>query len=271
MPELPEVEITRRGIAPAITGSAVQQVVVRQRQLRWPVPRRLGRELAGQVIERVDRRAKFLLLRTAAGTLIAHLGMSGSLRILPQGTPARTHDHVDIAFDSGRVLRYTDPRRFGCMLWTRRDPLRHRLLVSLGPEPLTDDFDGDYLFARSRGRRVAIKLFVMNARIVVGVGNIYASEALFLAGINPKRAAGRVGAERMHRLAGAIRKVLGDAIAVGGTTLRDFTGGDGEPGYFQLRLAVYDREGMPCEQCAGPVRRIVQGQRSSFYCPRCQT
>lgn len=271
MPELPEVEITRRGIAAAVTAGTVTNVVVRNAQLRWPIPAALSKTLIGSQFERVDRRAKFLLLRNNRGTLIAHLGMSGSMRILPVDTAPRKHDHVDIGFDSGQMLRFTDPRRFGCMLWTRRDPLRHRLLVSLGPEPLDAGFDGSYLYRSARGRRASIKQHIMNGAVVVGVGNIYASEALFLAGINPRRAAGRVGPARMAALADAIRQVLSDAIAVGGTTLRDFSGGDGEPGYFQLHLRVYGREGQPCERCGAAVRRIVQGQRSSFYCPRCQT
>lgn len=271
VPELPEVEITRRGIAPAATNAAVQRVIVREPRLRWPVSRRLREELRGAVIQRVDRRAKFLLLRSKPGTLIAHLGMSGSLRVLPAGTPPRKHDHVDIEFDSGAMLRFTDPRRFGCLIWTRRDPLLHKLLARLGPEPLGPDFTAAYLHASARGRRAPIKQHIMNGAVVVGVGNIYASEALFMAGIHPRRAAGRVAEPRLARLVNAIKQVLADAIAVGGTTLRDFTGGDGQPGYFQLHLRVYGRGGEPCEHCATPIRRIVQGQRSSFYCPRCQT
>lgn len=271
MPELPEVETTRRGIAPAVTNAAVQRVIVRESRLRWPVSRALREQLPGHRFERVERRAKFLLLRSIQGTLIAHLGMSGSLRVLPAGTPPRKHDHVDIVFDSGKLLRFTDPRRFGCLLWTRRDPLRHRLLANLGPEPLEAGFDGAYLYTSARARRVPIKQHIMNAAVVVGVGNIYASEALYLAGIHPRRAAGRIAAPRLARLAGTIRQVLAEAIEVGGTTLRDYTGGDGQPGYFQLHLRVYGREGQPCEACAAPIRRIVLGQRSTFYCPRCQT
>lgn len=271
MPELPEVEISRRGIAPAITGATVRRIVIRQRQLRWPVSAALTGDLQGQTINSVDRRAKYLLLRTQAGTAILHLGMSGSLRVLEQPGPPRKHDHVDIVFDNGIVLRFTDPRRFGCLLWTRRDPLRHRLLANLGPEPLEDDFDGEHLYQSARGRRSSIKLHIMNGAIVVGVGNIYASEALHAAGINPRRAAGRISLPRMQALAEAIKTVLSNAIRVGGTTLRDFSGGDGQPGYFQLELNVYDRENKPCNRCTTPIRRIVLGQRSSFYCPRCQT
>ncbi len=271
MPELPEVEITRRGIAPAITGAGVSAVVVRQRQLRWPVSAALRHDLPGQVVHAVDRRAKYLLLRTKGGTVILHLGMSGSLRALRAPGRAKKHDHVDIVFDNRTCLRFTDPRRFGSVLWTRRDPLSHRLLAGLGPEPLGDGFDGDWLYGSARGRRSAIKQHIMNARIVVGVGNIYASEALFQAGIHPRRAAGRIALPRMQRLADAIRSVLSNAISVGGTTLRDFTGGDGEPGYFQLQLDAYGREGEACPRCAAPIRRVVIGQRSTFYCPRCQT
>ncbi len=270
MPELPEVEITRRGIAPAIVGNRVKNVVIRQRQLRWPISAALQRDLPGQTVDRVDRRAKYLLIRAGRGTVIVHLGMSGSLRVLPKPGNPRKHDHVDFELDNGTCLRFTDPRRFGCILWTRRDPLRHRLLRQLGPEPLEDGFDGDWLHATARGRRCAIKQHIMNAATVVGVGNIYASEALFLAGINPRCAAGRIALPRMQRLADAIRTVLANAIEVGGTTLRDFTGGDGQPGYFQLELNAYDREDHDCPRCDGTIRRIVQGQRATYYCPRCQ-
>ncbi|NNF62166.1 MAG: bifunctional DNA-formamidopyrimidine glycosylase/DNA-(apurinic or apyrimidinic site) lyase, partial [Gammaproteobacteria bacterium] len=245
MPELPEVEITRRGIAPHIEGARVERVQIRQRQLRWPVSAALPRELPGLMISAVDRRAKYLLVRTDHGTLIAHLGMSGSWRVLNEATTPRKHDHVDISFDNGVLLRFTDPRRFGALLWTRRDPLRHKLLKNLGPEPLGPAFDGDYLHRSASGRRGAIKQHIMNAGIVVGVGNIYASEALWLAGINPRRAAGRIALPRMQQLAASIRTVLANAIEVGGTTLRDFSGGDGEPGYFQLELNAYDQDGEP--------------------------
>ncbi|MDH3646623.1 MAG: bifunctional DNA-formamidopyrimidine glycosylase/DNA-(apurinic or apyrimidinic site) lyase [Gammaproteobacteria bacterium] len=271
MPELPEVEITRRGIAPAIKGIAVKKVVIRQRRLRWPISAGLARELPGETVDSVDRRAKYLLLGTTAGTLITHLGMSGSLRALSNPGPAQKHDHVDIVFANGTCLRFTDPRRFGSMLWTRRDPLRHRLLARLGPEPLHPEFDGEYLYKSARGRRGAIKLHIMNAATVVGVGNIYASEALYAAGINPRRAAGRISLPRMQLLSDTIKLVLENAIKVGGTTLRDFTGGDGQPGYFQLELNAYDRDGQPCPGCGSAIRRIVIGQRSTFYCPHCQT
>ena len=270
MPELPEVETTCRGIAPHITGARVQQIVVRNPNLRWPVSRRLGQELAGQRINSVSRRAKYLLLQTDAGTAILHLGMSGSLRILDAGTQPGKHDHVDIVFTNGRALRLTDPRRFGSLHWTRRPAQQHRLLSRLGPEPLGDDFSGDYLYECSRGRKVAIKQFIMNSQVVVGIGNIYACEALYMAGIYPKRAAGRVSKKKYALLAEVIREVLTDSIARGGTTLRDFVNGNGEPGYFKLHLNVYGHGGEPCISCREPIREIRQGQRSTFYCPVCQ-
>lgn len=271
MPELPEVETTRRGISPHICGLRVAAVHVRQRQLRQPVPVTLQRDLVGQCIERVERRGKYLLLRTAAGTLLMHLGMSGSLRVLPPDGPAPgPHDHVDIVFDGGTVLRLRDPRRFGLALWTAEDPLRHALLKALGPEPLEEAFSGAYLYELSRGRRTAVKAFIMDGHIVVGVGNIYASEALYLAGIHPARAAGRISAARYDRLAAGIRRVLAAAIEQGGTTLRDFSGGDGQPGYFAQRLMVYGRDGQPCRACGAEIRSIRQSQRSSFFCVSCQ-
>ncbi|NNC78035.1 MAG: bifunctional DNA-formamidopyrimidine glycosylase/DNA-(apurinic or apyrimidinic site) lyase [Woeseiaceae bacterium] len=270
MPELPEVETSRRGIAPHIENGTVTNVVVRQRRLRWPVSRVLDRELPGATVTSVDRRAKYLLINTTNGTAIMHLGMSGHVCIIDTGTPAGIHDHVDIEFDSGKALRLTDPRRFGSLHWSKK-PLRHPLLRSLGPEPLGNDFSGAYLWENSRRRRVAVKQFIMNAHIVVGVGNIYASESLFLAGINPKRAAGRIALARYEKLADAICEVLNRAIAEGGTTLRDFYGGDGEAGYFQHHLDVYGREDEPCHVCKTPVTAIVQGQRATYYCKRCQS
>lgn len=270
MPELPEVETARRGIEPHLLKHAVAAVVVRNRNLRWPVPRSLIETLPGQRIDAVTRRGKYLLLHTPAGTAILHLGMSGSLRVLPAVTPAGKHDHLDIVLDSGRALRLRDPRRFGTLLWTTGDPAQHKLLRTLGPEPLDEQFDGDYLFAKSRRRKVAIKNFIMNSHIVVGVGNIYASEALFLARVHPQRAAGKVSRERYQALAKAIRKVLNAAIKSGGTTLRDFSRADGEPGYFRQHLRVYDREGKACERCGGSIRSRVTGQRSTYYCPDCQ-
>lgn len=270
MPELPEVETTRRGIEPHIKGQRVTRVVVRQPKLRWPVPADLAELLTGQQILSVDRRAKYLLFATEAGTLIGHLGMSGSLRIVPADTPADPHDHLDFWLASGQMLRYTDPRRFGAMLWTEASPLEHPLLAGLGPEPLDSEFCGDYLFRMSRGRSVPVKQFIMDGHVVVGVGNIYANEALFQAGIHPKRAAGKVGLQRYCRLAEMIKGVLARSIEQGGTTLRDFVGGDGRPGYFKQSLNVYGRANQPCKGCGSPLREIRLGQRSTVYCSACQ-
>ncbi len=270
MPELPEVETARRGIEPHLLKHAVSAVVVRNRNLRWPVPRALTDTLPGQHIIAVSRRGKYLLLHTPAGTALLHLGMSGSLRVLPADTLAEKHDHLDIVLDSGLALRLRDPRRFGTLLWTIGNPEHHKLLRTLGTEPLGDEFDGDYLFAKARRRKVAIKNFIMNSHIVVGVGNIYASEALFLARIHPQRAAGKVSRESYQALAKAIRKVLNAAIKAGGTTLRNFSRADGEPGYFRQHLRVYGREGKACERCGSTIRSRVTGQRSTYYCPRCQ-
>lgn len=269
MPELPEVETSRRGIAPFVVDQRVTDVTVRDRRLRWPVPDELERRLSGQTVHGLRRRAKYLLFDTGAGSALLHLGMSGSLRIVAPDEPAGKHDHVDIRFGNGKALRFRDPRRFGCLLWTDR-PEAHPLLAKLGPEPLGPDFDGDYLWQASRGRRIAVKPFIMNAAVVVGVGNIYASEALHGAGIHPKRAAGRVARDRYHLLADAIRSVLERAIRAGGTTLRDFHGGTGEPGYFRQKLDVYGRDGRECRRCGEPVRSVVLGQRSTFYCVGCQ-
>jgi formamidopyrimidine-DNA glycosylase len=271
MPELPEVETTRRGIEPHLLGRVITGLIVRERRLRWPIPRTLLKALPGQRIEAISRRGKYLLLQTAAGTAILHLGMSGSLRVLPGSTPPQKHDHVDIVFDNNQVLRLRDPRRFGTLLWTTSDPSRHKLLRTLGPEPLSVDFSGDYLFEKSRGRKVAVKSFIMDSHVVVGVGNIYASETLFLAGIHPERAAGRISQARYQLLADSIRKVLSAAIKAGGTTLRDFVREDGAPGYFRQHLRVYDHEGRPCKRCKTPIVASVTGQRATYYCPRCQT
>ena len=271
MPELPEVETTRRGIEPHLTGHVVTALNVRERRLRWPIPRTLINSLPGQRIETVSRRGKYLLLKTAAGTAILHLGMSGSLRILPQDTPPQKHDHVDLILENGRLLRLRDPRRFGALLWTTRDPAQHKLLRGLGPEPLGSEFGGDYLYAKSRNRSVAVKNFIMDSHVVVGVGNIYASESLHLAGIHPERAAGRISSARYNMLAASICKVLSAAIKAGGTTLRDFVREDGAPGYFRQHLRVYDRNGEPCERCKRPIVATVTGQRATYYCPRCQT
>ena len=272
MPELPEVETTRRGIAPLLEGRRIETAVVRQPKLRWPVPPDLARMLSGQKIESVARRGKYLLVRTENGHLILHLGMSGSLRIIPSDTPAGPHDHVDIVLDDGQCLRLRDPRRFGAVLWATGDPGLHKLLASLGPEPLPEDgkFSGEYLFRKSRGRTRQVRDFIMDSHIVVGVGNIYANEALFRAGIDPRRAAGRISRARYGRLASAIREILVAAIQVGGTTLRDFSDAKGDPGYFQQTLMVYGRDGQPCKVCGSTVRRVVSGNRSVFFCGRCQ-
>ncbi|HEY0719630.1 MAG TPA: bifunctional DNA-formamidopyrimidine glycosylase/DNA-(apurinic or apyrimidinic site) lyase [Gammaproteobacteria bacterium] len=270
MPELPEVETTRRGIAPHVVHHTIKQIVVRHHQLRWPVPPALVREAKGQRIEACERRAKYLLLRTLQGTIIVHLGMSGSLRLIDAKSPAAKHDHLDIVLDSGQALRLTDPRRFGAVLWTHDDPLQHELLRDLGPEPLGKTFNGEYLFQRSRGRTVSVKQFIMDSKVVVGVGNIYASEALFLARIHPSRKAGSLSKARCTALAAAIREVLSAAIVQGGTTLRDFVGGDGKPGYFAQQLNVYGRTGEACPVCGGAIKQITQGQRSTYYCPKCQ-
>ncbi|MCY1266187.1 Formamidopyrimidine-DNA glycosylase [compost metagenome] len=269
MPELPEVETTRRGIAPYIEGQRVSRVIVRDRRLRWPIPEDLDVRLSGQRILQVERRAKYLLLNAEAGTLISHLGMSGSLRLVECGLPAVKHEHVDIELESGLALRYTDPRRFGALLWSQA-PLEHELLRHLGPEPLTDDFEGERLYQLSRGRSMAVKPFIMDNAVVVGVGNIYASEALFAAGIDPRRAAGSISRARYGRLAEEIKRILAIAIECGGTTLRDFVGGDGKPGYFQQELFVYGRGGEFCKVCGSTLREIRLGQRASVYCPRCQ-
>lgn len=270
MPELPEVETTRRGIAPHIVGHQVIRVTIRQPRLRWPIPRRLQTELPGQRIDDVSRRGKYLLLHTHHGSVIIHLGMSGSLHVVDKNTPPQKHDHIDIEFDQGVVLRLRDPRRFGAVLWTTRPALQHKLLHSLGPEPLSEEFNADYLYQRSRKRRSAIKTFIMDSKVVVGVGNIYANEALFLAGIRPTVAAGRISRPRYQALVAAIKQVLTAAIHSGGTTLRDFTNSKGKPGYFQQQLLIYGKEGEGCPQCGADIRLIRQAQRASYYCPHCQ-
>jgi formamidopyrimidine-DNA glycosylase len=270
LPELPEVETTRRGIRASLAGHSVTGMVVREQRLRWPVPRGLPGRVAGQRILDVRRRAKYLLIDLERGTLIAHLGMSGSLRVLPAATPPLTHDHYDLLLDSGSCLRFNDPRRFGCLLWVTGDATRHRLLAGLGPEPLEHGFDAGYLVEKARGRRVAIKQFLMDQRIVVGVGNIYASEALYRAGVDPRRAAGRVSRKRLERVVAAVREVLQEAIRHGGTTLRDYVNADGAPGYFSQDLFVYERSGLPCRRCGTSIRQVVQGQRSTYFCPDCQ-
>jgi formamidopyrimidine-DNA glycosylase len=248
----------------------VVDVIVRDRRLRWPIAAGFEAAVRGQTIRAVARRAKYLLLKFDHGTAILHLGMSGSLRILPAATPALPHDHWDLCMDSGLLLRFHDPRRFGSLHWTRADPAEHPLLAHLAPEPLSAAFDAEYLFHATRKRRVAIKHLIMNSQVVVGVGNIYASEALFRAGISPRRAAGRLTRKEAAALTRSIGDVLSEAIRIGGTTLRDYVNPAGTPGYFRQRLFVYERNGEPCRVCKTPVKAIVQGQRSTFYCRVCQ-
>lgn len=270
MPELPEVETTRRGIEPWLVGRRIERLLVREWRLRWRVPRSLPSRIRGARILAVGRRAKYLLIATDAGTLIWHLGMSGSLRVLDRDTPPFAHDHVDLVLDSGRCLRFNDPRRFGCLLYTAGKPEKHPLLARLAVEPLSEDFTPADLWRRARDRRASIKSFIMDSRIVAGVGNIYASEALFRAGIRPGLAAGRVSRARMTALVGAIQDVLNEAIGVGGTTLRDYVDAAGMPGYFGRKLFVYERTGQPCRRCGTPIRQFTQGQRSTYWCPVCQ-
>ena len=269
MPELPEVETTRRGIEKHVVNQQVCDVVLRTKKLRWPIPTRLKANLVDQSITAVHRRGKYLLLSTGKGTLIIHLGMSGSLRITDITAPVKKHDHVDIVF-SDHLLRLHDPRRFGAVLWTSKDPYKHKLLTSLGPEPLSPDFSGTYLFNLSRNRQSSIKDFIMNSRNVVGIGNIYATEALFLSGIHPVRAAGKISAARYESLAENIKAVLTRALQCGGTTLRDFVNEEGNPGYFRIDLKVYGREGLPCMVCNSTLRAIKQSQRTTTYCTHCQ-
>jgi len=268
MPELPEVETTRRGIAPWLHNETLSYTRVRQPRLRWPVPAAV-RHLRDEPVQAVRRRAKFVLLDLASGQLIVHLGMSGSLRVVDADTPAGAHDHLDLVLASGSAVRMTDPRRFGAVLWTDQ-PGVHPRLDGLGPEPWDAGVDGRWLYDRARGRRRAVKDFIMDSGIIVGVGNIYAQESLFRAGIHPGRPAGRISWQRYERLAGTIRTVLDEAIAVGGTTLRDFTGAGGAPGYFRQQLTVYGRAGEPCRICRRPLRQLRQGQRSTVYCTHCQ-
>jgi formamidopyrimidine-DNA glycosylase len=270
MPELPEVETIRRGVEPHVVGRTIREVVVRDSRLRWPIPAEFAAFALGKKIRGVARRGKYLLFDLGGDRLIVHLGMTGRLLLLDPKTPLKKHDHVDLLLSGKLLLRFHDPRRFGAVLpWPAADT-HHALLAEMGPEPFSDEFSGDYLYQRSRGRSAAVKLFIMDGRVVVGVGNIYASEALFYAGIRPKNAAGKVSRAQYARLAAAILEVLRIAIEHGGTTLRDFRGSDGSNGYFQQELRVYDREGLPCYVCKTPIKKLVLGQRSSFYCPTCQ-
>jgi len=294
MPELPEVETTRRGIEPHVKNHCVEAVEIYCKKLRYPIPQNLAAKLVGTSFVEVARRGKYLLLISSAGTLMIHLGMSGNLLLVDVGAAINKHDHLDISLENGLCLRYHDPRRFGMVLWVSTELWRHRLLKTLGPEPLPklsvkqfsnrqaidvksaqhftrDTFSAEYLYQKSRGRRISVKQFIMDSHIVVGVGNIYASEALFMAGIHPGRAAGRVAQARYQCLVEAIKKVLSDAVQSGGTTLRDFYHGkDRQPGYFQQKLNVYGRQNLPCSVCQHPIKLLRQGQRSSFYCSVCQ-
>jgi formamidopyrimidine-DNA glycosylase len=271
MPELPEVETTRRGLEPHVVGQRILRCSVHEPRLRWRIPREFAAQLRNRRILSAGRRAKYLLLGLDDGaTLIWHLGMSGSLRVLPADTPRLTHDHVDLLLGSGQLLRFNDPRRFGSLHRTAAPPQQHPLLAKLAPEPLEPEFNAQYLHRVTRRRKVAIKQLLMNSQLVVGVGNIYASEALFRARIRPTRAAQRLSPDDCRRLVRAVKRVLGMAIRAGGTTLRDYVGTDGSPGYFRQKLYVYERDGAACRACKAPIRHLNQGQRSSYFCPRCQ-
>jgi formamidopyrimidine-DNA glycosylase len=270
MPELPEVETTRRGLLPHMLGRRFSGAVVRNAALRWPVSPGLARSLQGEEVLGIRRRGKYLLIDCPKGHLLVHLGMSGRLSIVERDLPARAHDHVDLQLEGAKSLRLTDPRRFGAMLWLKGPAENHALLRGLGLEPLDSAFTGAALQRLASGRRVAVKQFLMNGRILTGVGNIYASEALFQAGVHPLRSAGRISAARWERIARAVRATLERALAAGGSTLRDFASAEGRPGHFQYQFSVYDREGEPCLHCGTTIRALRQGQRSTFYCPRCQ-
>lgn len=271
MPELPEVEVIRLGIAPHVEGQVVKDVFVWNRHLRWSIPTRIRSHLLDRRFLSIARQGKYLLWYTDGGCMLMHLGMSGSLRFVPQGTQPRKHDHFAILLASGQALHFHDPRRFGAILWTGSDPLQHKLIKNLGIEPLSKAFNGEYLYQRSRNRSLAIKSFIMDGSNVVGVGNIYANEALFVAGIHPKRKANRNALRRYSRLATVIKQVLSHAIELGGTTLRDFSDGHGSPGYFQQQLYVYGRGGQACRQCGSSIKCCRINQRSAFYCAKCQT
>lgn len=270
MPELPEVETTCRGIRPYLLGRHIERLVVRQPKLRWPVANTLAGRLQGAKIEAIARRGKYILLKTGVGTVILHLGMSGSLRVLEHEVAPGKHDHLDFILDSGKVLRFRDPRRFGALLWGGEDAGRHKCLRDLGVEPLEPDFNAAYLYKQSRKRKTSIKQLLMNANIVVGIGNIYANEALFAAGIRPGRAAGRLSLQDCENLVTACKRILTQAIRSGGTTLRDFTQSDGNPGYFSQELLVYGRKEEPCRTCGTRIKTKNIGQRASYYCPKCQ-
>ena len=270
MPELPEVEITRRGLAPYLQGQRVETVIVRNRALRWPVPRDLAAKVSGRTVRAIERRGKYLLIDCGTGWIILHLGMSGSLQVVPQSVPAGKHDHIDLVLASGMVARLTDPRRFGAVLWAPDDPLRHPLLARMAPEPLGAQFDAAWLHARTRGRSAAIKTMVMDSHVVVGVGNIYASESLFHAGIHPGLAAGRLSLVRCEKLVRAIQETLAAAIEAGGSSLRNYVNAEGRPGEFQHGYFVYGRRGELCRLCGTAIKALRHGQRSTFFCPTCQ-
>jgi len=269
MPELPEVETVRRSLAPHLRGRRLIAAVVREARLRWPVPADLETRIRGRQILGLQRRGKYLLMQLDDAWLIIHLGMSGNLRLLPADTPVRKHDHIDLLLEGGQVLRYHDPRRFGALLWTP-DPAGHPLIASLGVEPLSEEFDGACLHALCQGRSSAIKQVIMDAHLLVGVGNIYANEALFHAGVDPRTPAGRLSRPRCARLAAAIKETLMRAIEAGGSTLRDFVDGHGNPGWFQQTYRVYGRAGQPCTICGSLIRTLRQNARATYYCPRCQ-
>lgn len=271
MPELPEVETVRRGIEPHVVGRTIETVVVRDRRLRWPVPKTFDAGVKGRRITATDRRGKYLILILDNGDrALIHLGMSGRLLVLKAGHPLKKHDHLDLELSGGLLLRFNDPRRFGAVLPWPANEKTHPLIETMGPEPFSDEFNGDYLFRLSRKRSAPVKSFVMDGRVVVGAGNIYAAEALFRSGLRPTKPAGKLTQAQCTALATQVRAVLGEAVQQGGTTLRDFFGADGQPGYFQQKLFVYGREGEPCRKCSSRIRRVIIGQRSSFYCPRCQ-
>lgn len=273
MPELPEVETTRKGITPKANQQTIKAFIVRNANLRWPVDLNLTKKLPGLVIQSIDRRGKYLLLKTKIGTLLIHLGMSGNLRVLPENTPALKHDHVDIVLENGYLVRLNDPRRFGSVLWhpASEGPVeQHKLLAKLAPEPLTDDFNGQYFYEKTRNRKVAIKTLVMNSSVAVGAGNIYANESLFMSKIHPQTIASKLTKKQCEILVNNIKLVLTAAIEQGGTTLKDFMSPDGKPGYFVQKLNVYDQGGKPCTVCGTTIERIIINQRASYFCPKCQ-
>lgn len=273
MPELPEVETTKKGITPKANQQTIKAFIVRNPNLRWPVDLNLTKKLPGLVIQSIDRRGKYLLLKTKIGTLLIHLGMSGNLRVLPENTPALKHDHVDIVLENGYLVRLNDPRRFGSVLWhpASEGPVeQHKLLAKLAPEPLTDDFNGQYFYEKTRNRKVAIKTLVMNSSVAVGAGNIYANESLFMSKIHPQTTASKLTKKQCEVLVNNIKLVLAAAIEQGGTTLKDFMSPDGKPGYFVQKLNVYDQGGKPCTVCGTTIERIIINQRASYFCPKCQ-